>query len=530
MKLVFPADQAVIAQGLVAAAREMGVKLIRSAYSPVVREASDCAAALLDRHGNVVAQAELIPMQLGSIGATFKPCAELFPPETLVEGDFYINNDPYHGGQHLPDVFLFSPIFLDGALIGFAATVAHHLDLGGGAPGLNPQASDVHQEGLIIPPSKYNHARDWSGGPLERLIRANIRVPTQTIGDFNAQFAANFCGAERLRALCAKFGPGTVDAAMAELLDYSERRMRRAIAQAPDGVYYGADAVDDDGIGDQPLPVHATVTIAGDSVHVDFAGTSDQVATNVNCPFASTVATALTVVKSVLTSPDIPFNEGSMRPVTVAAPYGCILNPKPPAPVRARLTSSYRAYNAVMKAMAQAVPDKVIATGFDTTEAICLSHLGPDGYRISLEIFGGGYGAGPEQDGCDAVDSPMSNCGNVPVEALDLEYDFFRVSAYGLRQGSGGPGRSRGGLGLIRHYEILADDVTFATYSDRFRLAPQGLFGGEPGQCAATRVKRGNQIIDLPSKCSFALRKGDVLMIETGGGGGYGAPESPGAA
>ena len=198
--------------------------------------------------------------------------------------------------------------------------------------------------------------------------------------------------------------------------------------------------------------------------------------------------------------------------------------------MRARLTSSYRAYNAVMKAMAQAVPDKVIATGFDTTEAICLSHLGPDGYRISLEIFGGGYGAGPEQDGCDAVDSPMSNCGNVPVEALDLEYDFFRVSAYGLRQGSGGPGRSRGGLGLIRHYEILADDVTFATYSDRFRLAPQGLFGGEPGQCAATRVKRGNQIIDLPSKCSFALRKGDVLMIETGGGGGYGAPESPGAA
>ena len=200
------------------------------------REASDCAAALLDRHGNVVAQAELIPMQLGSIGATFKPCAKLFPPVTLEEGDFYINNDPFHGGQHLPDIFLFSPIFFEGSLVGFSATVAHHLDLGGGAPGLNPHATDVHQEGLIIPPSKYNHKRDWSGGPLERLIRANIRVPEQTIGDFNAQFAANFMGIERVKALCEKFGVETFESATAELLDYSERRMRHAIDHAPDGV------------------------------------------------------------------------------------------------------------------------------------------------------------------------------------------------------------------------------------------------------------------------------------------------------
>jgi N-methylhydantoinase B len=523
-KTVSPADQAVISQGLIAAAREMGAKLIRSAYSPIVREASDCAAALLDRHGNVVAQAELIPMQLGSIGATFKPCAELFPPETLEEGDFYINNDPFHGGQHLPDVCLFSPIFIDGTLVGFSATVAHHLDLGGGAPGLNPHATDVHQEGLILPPSKYNHKRDWSGGPLERLIRANIRVPDQTIGDFNAQFAANFIGMERVRALCAKFGIETFETAMAELLDYSERRMRHAIAEAPDGVYTGEDALDDDGIGDTPLPVRATVTIDGDAIAVDFTGTCDQVTLNLNCPFASTIATVLSVVKSVLTSPDIPFNEGSLRPVAITAPYGSILNPKPPAPVRARLTSSYRAYNAVMKALAQAVPDRVIATGFDTTESVCLSHLSPNGYRISLEIFGGGYGGGPDQDGCDAVDSPMSNCGNVPIEAMDLEYDFFRVVAYSLRPDSGGQGRTRGGMGLCRHYEILKDGVTFATYSDRFRLAPDGLFGGAPGKCAETHLKRGDEILELPSKGSFALQKGDVLMIETGGGGGFGDP------
>ncbi len=527
-KSIDPVDQAVIAQGLIAAAREMGVKLIRSAYSPIVREAADCAAALLDRQGNVVSQAELIPMQLGPIGATFRPCAELFPPETLEEGDFSINIDPFQGGQHLPDVFLFSPIFFHGRLVGFSATVAHHLDLGGGAPGLNPEATDIHQEGLIFPPSKYNLNRDWNGGPLERLVRANIRVPDQTIGDFNAQFAANHIGAGRVKELCAKYGADTVLAAMAGQLDYSERRMRAAIRAVPDGVYHGEDALDDDGIGDRPLPVRATVTIAGDAVAVDFAGTADQIKTNINCPFASTVAAALSCVKSVLTSPDIPYNEGAKRPITVTAPYGSLLNPKPPAPVRARMLSSYRAFNAVMKALAQAVPDQVIAAGFDTTEVVCLSHFDGDrdagGYRIHLEIFGGGYGAGAAADGCDAVDSPLSNCANVPVEAMDLEFDYFRVVEYALRAGSGGTGKHRGGLGLTRRYRILRDDVALATYADRFRVPPEGLFGGAPGQLAETQVHRNGETIAVPSKTSFALQKGDLLITHTGGGAGYGDP------
>lgn len=521
---VDPVDQAVITQGVIAAAKEMGVKLVRSAYSPVVREANDCSAALLDRHGNVVAQAELIPMQLGPIGTTFQPCAELYPPETLEEGDFYINNDPYHGGQHVPDVFLFSPIFHEGVLVGFSASVAHHLDLGGGAPGLNPEATDVHQEGIIFPPSKYNLKRDWNGGPFERLVRANIRVPEQTIGDFNAQFAANGIGARRVRDLCARFGSETVMAAMAELLDYSERRMRAAIAEAPDGVYEGEDALDDDGLGEEPLVVKAKVTIAGDQVRVDFTGTCDQVKTNLNCPYASTIAAALSCVKSVLTSPDIPFNEGSKRPIEISAPYGSLLNPRPPAPVRARMLSGYRAFNACMKALAQAVPERVIAAGYDTTEVICLSHLGEDGYRIYLEIFGGGYGASAGADGCDAVDSPLSNCGNVPVESMDMEYDFFRVEQYGLRPDSGGQGRQRGGLGFVRRYEITQDDVGFATYADRFRIAPEGLFGGAPGVTARTYVERGNERIELASKQSFKLRKGDVLVTMTGGGAGYGDP------
>jgi N-methylhydantoinase B len=375
-----PADYAVISQGLIAAAREMGAKLIRSAYSTIVREAGDASAALLDRDGNVVAQAELIPMQLGPMAGTFRACAERFPVETLEEGDFYINNDPFEGGQHLQDVFIYSPIFVAGEIVGFAGTVAHHLDLGGGNPGLNATAADVHAEGFIFPPSKYNHAQDWNGGPLERLVAANVRVPSQTIGDFNAQFAANAIGTHRVQQMCAKYGAGVIEATMQELLNYSERRFRAALAEIPDGVYVGEDAVDDDGISDQPLTVKAKVTIAGDTVAIDFAGTCKQVSRNLNCPFSSTVSAALSCVKSVLTSPDIPFNEGVKRPITITAPEGSLLNPTYPAPVRARMEAAYRAFNAVMKALSQVVPEMVISGGHDTTTVAAISHLGDTGY------------------------------------------------------------------------------------------------------------------------------------------------------
>ncbi len=522
---VDPIDQAVISQGLIASAREMGVKLIRSAYSTILREASDGSAALLDRNGNVVAQAELIPMQLGPLGATFKPCAEIVPPDDLEEGDFYINNSPFEGGQHLPDVFIFSPIFYEGTLVGFSASVAHHLDLGGGAPGMNPDATDVHQEGIIIPPSRYNMQRDWNGGSFERLITANIRVPELTIGDFNAQFAANAIGGERVKQLCARYGVETILSVMESHLAYSERRMRAAISEIPDGVYEGEDAVDDDGIHTEPLLIKATVTVAGDDISVDFTGSASQVLLNLNCPFASTVSAALAAVKAVASSPDIPFNQGLAAPITVTAPYGSLLNPKPPVPVRARMIPAFRAFDAVVKALAKAVPDKVIATGFDTTHSICMSQLVDGNYSIYLEIYGGGYGAGPGSDGTDGVDGPLSNCSNIPVESLDQQYNFFRVTEYALRPDSGGRGKFRGGNGLLRKFEILSDDVTMAHYSDRYRVAPEGAFGGEPGDHARTRVVRmnGNEEA-VASKTSIKLNRGDVVISETGGGGGYGDP------
>ncbi|MBT6277719.1 MAG: hydantoinase B/oxoprolinase family protein [Chromatiales bacterium] len=521
-----PADQAVITQALLAAANEMGAKLIRSAHSPIVREASDASTALLDRHGRVVAQSELIPLQLGSITHTFEACAAVMPLEELGEGDFYINNDPFNGGQHVPDVFIFTPIFFAGERVGFSASVAHHIDLGGGAPGLNADATDVHQEGIIFPPSRYSIERDWNGGSFERLLRANIRLPEATVGDFNAQFAANRIGAERVRELCRKHGKDTVIAVMNAALDYAERRVRAAIANVPDGTYIGADAIDDDGFGSEPLVVRASVTIEGEDIRVDFAGSSPQVKSNINNPFASTVGATASVVKSVLTSHDIPFNAGALRAVHVSAPLGSIVNPRPPAAVRARLLPSYRVYNAVMKALAQVLPERVVAAGYDTTTSACLSHLGPNGYSIYLEIFGGGLGASAVTDGCDGVDSPLSNCSNIPIEAMDMTYDFFRVVDYSLVPDSGGDGRQRGGLALQRIYEVIADDVQFATYADRFELAPQGLFGGEPGSCAKTFVERDGERIALRSKQSFSLRRGDRLVMQTGGGAGYGPTEA----
>lgn len=518
-----PVDYAVISQGLIAGAREMGVKLIRSAYSTIVREAADASAALFDRDGNVVAQAELIPMQLGPMSEIFRACAAVDPVDTLQEGDFYITNDPYSGGQHLQDVFIYSPIFYEGEIIGFAGTVAHHLDLGGGNPGLTTEAVDVHAEGLIFPPTRYNYHRDWEGrGPLKRLVAANIRVPQQTIGDFDAQFAANSVGAERMRQLCQKYGADTVRAAMRELIDYSERRVRSALSQLADGVYYGEDSVDDDGVTDTPLTVKVAVKVSGDNIDIDFDGTCPQVTRNLNCPFSSTISAALSAVKAALTSPDIPFNEGLKKPVRITAPEGTLVNPSYPAPVRARMEAGYRCFNAVLKALSQVAPDKVIAGGNDATLVTSLSHQDDGKYRVYLEVYGGGFGASPRKNGCDAVDSPLSNCTNTPVEATDMDFDHFRIVGYGLREDSCGHGRHRGGLGFYRQFEILKDDVNFAMYADRFVLAPYGLFGGTDGEPGSAHILRDGKVIPLKSKDARVLKKGDILTINTAGGGGYG--------
>lgn len=519
-----PIDYAILSQAILAAAREMGAKLVRSAYSTIVREARDASTAILDRDGNIIAQAEMIPIQLGSMGTTLRACLELYPVETLDEGDFLVNNHPYQGGQHLQDVFIFTPVFHEGEFVAFSGSTAHHLDLGGGSAGLNNSATDLYQEGLIIPPSRYNIRRDWFGGAFERLLAANIRVPHQTLGDFNAQFAANAIGAERLRQLCAKYGRTSVLAAMSDMIDYSERHLRKAIAAIPDGVYAAADALDDDGYVGAPIWVRTRLTVSGDTIEVDFEGTDPQSKRNINAPFASTASAVLCCIKAALIGSDVPFNEGSFRPVTVKAPFGSILNPTPPAPVRARMEPCYRAYGAVMKALSDALPDRVIAPGFDAALIACLSSFSDGSYKVCLETYGGGFGAAPGNDGAHGVAAPLSNTTNSPVEALDMEFGFFRIVEYCLAPGSFGHGKHRGGLGLRRVYEALEDDVHFSVYADRFMLPPDGLRGGTRASLSRCELWRDDRRIECDAKAGLKLRKGDRIAVVTSGGGGWGDP------
>lgn len=521
-----PVDYAVISQALLAAAREMGTKLVRSAYSNIVREARDASCAILDASGNIVAQSEMVPMQLGSMNTTLRACLALFPAETLTADDFLVNNHPFHGGQHLQDVFLFRPVFVGGELIAFAGSTAHHLDLGGGSAGLNAMASDVYQEGLLLPPLKFSLSRDWNGGTFERLLAANIRVPDQTLGDFNAQFAAKAIGIERVRQLCAKYGIAAFKATMAELISYSERQLRAAIRAVPDGVYTGEDAGDDIEGSGSPLWVRAKVTVTGDEMEIDFEGTCGQVGRNINSPIASTESAVMSCIKGVLIGGDVPFNEGSFRPVKIKVPYGSILNPKPPAPVRARMLPCYRAYDAVMKALAKAVPERVIASGFDNALICCLARFSEGRYRVCLETYGGGFGASAHGDGADGIAAPLSNTTNSPIESLDMNFDYFRIAGYTLNPDSFGHGRHRGGLGMRRTYEILKDDVDFSLYGDRFEVAPLGLSGGTAGTLSRAEVYRGGQRLEIDLKRGTRLKKGDIVVVSTSGGAGYGDPRS----
>jgi len=531
MKAIHPADQAVIGQALMFTAREMGAKLYRSAYSPIVRDGKDASTGLMDATGAAVAQSdELIPILVGSLSMTLRHCMALHPPQTLAEDDFYVTNHPYRGAHHLQDLFIFMPIHFEGRLVGFSAAVAHHLDVGGGAPGLNSSSTDLFGEGLIIPPSKYNLHRDWNGGPFQTLFAANIRVPQQTIGDIDSQFAACLSGAARVKELCAKYGAETVTAAMDGMIRYVERRVRAAVSAIPDGVYVGEDSVDDDGITDQPLLVRATVTVAGDSLSVDFTGTCPQVKTHLNAPLASVVSATLAAVKAFTTGDDVPFNEGANNAVAIGAPEGCLLNPRFPAPVRARMEATYRAHGAVLKALCSAVPERAVAAGYDCTTAMCLSHLHEGRYQVFIELRDGGFGASQHADGCDAVAGALSNCTNVPVEAIDADYDYFRIDGYALRPGTGGAGRHRGGHGSARSYRILRDGVRLTIYADRFRIAASGIAGGEPGALGYCEVMRGGQTIRVRSKDDMMLQAGDVVTLATGGGGGYGDASARGAA
>jgi N-methylhydantoinase B len=523
-----PVALGVVGKALLAISREMATNLRRSAYSTVVREARDFSVALLDTGGQIVAQAEMIPMQTGGVGAAFEAlyergCLRQVSPDTA-----FLVNDPFAGGQHLQDLFLFTPIFVGERLVAYAASVAHHVDIGGAYPGLNADATDIYQEGIRLPLASFSVSRDWGEGFVEQVIRANVRVPDQVIGDLNAQFAANATASARLTELCERYGVEFTLRVMQELQTYAERRTREGIRAIPDGTYRGQAFVEAAPWGLDDVPIIVTVIVRDDEIFADFSGSGGQVDANINCPFASTVSAVHAAIKGVLHERDIPFNAGCNRPVHVNVPYGTILNPRPPAAVRARMSPASRAFNAVIAALADAVPDRVIAAGFDTTTALAFSHFAPDSgrYHIIVEVLGGGWGASAAHDGMDALDNPLSNCANVPVEALEIDNHHLRVESFALRPGSGGDGRFRGGMGFERVYLATSDDVLFAAYSDRHRAGAPGLFGGCQGAPGAFVVRRSSGAEErLACVGSARLGAGDAIVVRVGGGGGYGPPQ-----
>jgi N-methylhydantoinase B len=498
---VDPVTLQVMSGGLRAACEEMGAVLIRSAHSSNIKERHDCSTALFDAEGELVMQAEHIPVHLGSMPDAVAAVAA----ERQSEGDLWILNDPYRGGTHLPDITLISPILLGEQLIGFAASRAHHADVGGATPaGMPARSVRLEQEGVVIPPTRADEAT------LSELA-GRMRNPRQRLADLRAQRAANLTGIARMQELVARHGAERLRAGLGEILDYAERRTRAALAALPDGVGEAEDALESAEGGEVALRVRATV--AGDSLRLDFEGTAPQLQGNLNCPLPVTRAACFYAVR-VVCDPDAPPSAGAWRPVEVIAPTGSLLNAEAPAAVAAgNVETSSRVADLVIEALGAFA--EVPAQGQGTMNNLTLSSERFTYY----ETIGGGQGACPGADGPDAVHVAMSNTLNTPVEALETEFPL-RVRELSLRRGSGGAGRRRGGDGIVRELEAL-EPMRYTLIAERRRLAPRGRDGGSDGEPGRDSIN-GEPI---PGKSEGELRTGDRLRIETPGGGGLGRPD-----
>ena len=510
-----PVTLQVLLGGMRALCEEMGAVLVRSAHSANIKERRDASTALFDGAGAMVMQAEHIPVHLGAMpDAVAAVLGEDHRP-----GDVWLLNDPYRGGTHLPDITAVSPLFLAGRHAGFAASRAHHADVGGDVPGSMPAASTrLDEEGVVIPPTRV--ARDWeTDGRLLGELVSRMRGPRQREADLRAQLAANRLAARRLEQLAGRHGADLLSSAMTEVLDYAERRTRNAIARIPDGSYAAEDVLEDDGRGvARDLPVRCSVIVAGDALAIDFSGTAPQTEGNLNCPLSVTKSAVYFVVR-VLTDPDIPPSAGAYRPVSVAAPAGSLVNALAPAAVAGgNVETSSRIADVVMRALGEAVAAP--ASGQGTMNNVT---LGNEEFTY-YETTGGGQGACPDAPGPAAVHVAMSNTLNTPIEALETEFPL-RATEYSIRRGSGGAGRHSGGDGVVRELEALAA-MRFSLLTERRRHPPPGARGGAPGACGRNLLLRGNGPEQLPAKAEGDLRPGDRLRIETPGGGGYGRPEA----
>jgi N-methylhydantoinase B/oxoprolinase/acetone carboxylase alpha subunit len=519
---IHPVEFEVFKNLFVSIAEEMGVTLCRTGFSPNIKERLDYSCAVYDAQGETIAQGDHLPVHLGAMPLSVRAAIDAIKMEP---GDIVALNDPYHGGTHLPDITLVSPVFFgrSGGPTFYVANRAHHSDVGGMSPGSMPVAREIYQEGLIIPPLRIVRLGKIVEDVLA-LVLANVRTPGEREGDLTAQIAANRVAEKRLREVVAKYGRARVVAYGSALQDYTERVMRATIASIPDGTYSFEDALDDDGFDDRPIKICVRIRVAGSQAEIDFKGTNPQVAGSVNANYAITLSACLYAFRCLVRD-DVLYNAGVSRPLRVLAPAGTIVNAtRPSAVAGGNVETSQRITDVVLGALGRALPDRLPAASQGTMNNITLGGVNArTGSRFAYyETIGGGMGGRPGRAGLSGVHTHMTNTRNTPIEAIE-NYLPVRIRRYGLRTGSGGGGAFAGGEGIIREYEMLTD-TSVTILSDRRRYAPYGVRGGKPGGRGRNTLVRDGREQTLPGKVQLQLRTGDRLRIETPGGGGYGKP------
>ena len=519
-----PIELAIFQSAVHSIAEEMGAALRRTALSPNIKERRDYSCAVFDGQGRAIAMGDHMPVHLGSMPMSVETAIAAIP---FAPGDIAILNDPYAGGTHLPDITMVLPVFAnsDNSPAFYVANRAHHADVGGTFPGSMGPASEIFQEGIRIPP-----IRIVRGGQIERemldLILLNVRTPKEREGDLQSQIGACRVGEQRILELFDKYGSAKLQSLVDELLDYSERLVRAQLQTLPAGRFEAEDFLDDDGVTGSPIKIAVNLQIDPETaqIAIDFTGSSQQVAGSVNAVRSITLSACFYMLRCLLQE-DAPATAGILRPLTLITPAGTVVNALPPAPVAGgNVETSQRIVDVLLRALAQAVPSRVPAASAGTMSNLTIGGLDPRTNRqfTYYETTAGGAGARPGMDGISGVQTHMTNSLNTPIEALEYAYPF-RVRRYAYRKDSGGDGEYRGGDGLIREIELLAD-AQVTLLADRRAFSPYGLDGGEagaPGKATITPAD-GSQPVELPGKCSRKLQKGDILRLETPGGGGWG--------
>jgi len=512
----------VLKHNLASITDEMMLTLQRTGYSPTTTQAFDFSVAVCDPHARMLVQGLAIAGHMGSVPTAVEAIIRKFGHETR-PGDVFLLNDPYEGGMHLPDIFVIKPVFMDGYLLAYTCTVVHHTDVGGRAPGsMAHDSTEIYQEGLRLPPVRF-YEQGRINSTLVDIITKNVRIPEKVLGDLRAELAASTIGEQRLLELVQQHGREKLMEYFEALMDYSERVSRSVIATWPDGTYAFTDYIDDDGIDARPIPLKVTLTIHGDSLTVDYTGSSPQVRGAINCTLSWTKACTYAAVRAAL-GVDIPNNDGYFRPIEIIVPGGTILNMRHPAPCAARGMTGHRIQDAVFGALAQAIPDSIPAASMGGTSTGRFGVYGPDGRaKVFYDNVYGTRGATPRNDGPDGLAELGYNLSNVSIEVEEVSFPL-RVRRYGLVPDSEGPGKFRGSLGIMREWELLAPEMNITFRSDRRTFPPYGLHGGKPGQPSATRHNTDGDNRLLPSKINMRFQEGDTLLHVAPSGGGWGDP------